>query len=212
MHCHESCTCHWPKSSETGQFFPDDISQGSVLQWFRRFNQGLISRKYYTSHNNQLADSLSFSVRKGDIFLALAIPHIEIGANGPCHNWVSVLVQGELKACQKVDASAETILQLAGYVCEVFGLQITRMFVYAFTIYGSVLRSYLFDRAGVSISERIHIRKNRVTQQLFTKILQAYVSMGQVQLVFNTNYKYAHSDHTNGRVFLPTLRNPALNF
>ncbi|RPB27291.1 hypothetical protein L211DRAFT_775225, partial [Terfezia boudieri ATCC MYA-4762] len=78
-----------------------------------------------------------------------------------------------------------TIVQLAAYVREVFGAQFTRRFVHAFTICGSFVRCYLFDRAGVSISERINIRKNHRTEELFIRILQSYASMDPTQLGFD---------------------------
>ncbi|RPB20402.1 hypothetical protein L211DRAFT_775192, partial [Terfezia boudieri ATCC MYA-4762] len=91
----------------------------------------------------------------------------------------------ELKAASARDGAPDTVMQLAGYVREVFGAQVTRRFVHAFTICGPFLRCFLFDRAGISISERINIKKNDRTQKIFSRILQAYVSMDAVQLGFN---------------------------
>ncbi|KAF8451401.1 hypothetical protein BGX38DRAFT_488982 [Terfezia claveryi] len=103
-------------------------------------------------------------------------------------------------------------MQLAGYVREVFGAQITRRFVHAFTICGPFLRCYLFDRVGISISERINITKNDRTQKIFTRILQAYVSMDAVQLGFNENYEYIRSDDNKGTVSMPSPEAPRPQF
>ena len=178
--CPASCACIWRKSGNPGLPFPENTSQTSVLQWFSLFNKRLVSRKFYTSYNNPLANSLCSSDRKCDVFLAPTNPAFEISSTSARHNWVSVLVPGELKAPAFNDATPDTIMQLAGYVREVFGAQITRRLVHAFTICGSILRCYLFDRAGVSISEKIDICKNSRTQQLFIKILQCYTSMDPV--------------------------------
>ncbi|RPB23540.1 hypothetical protein L211DRAFT_773024, partial [Terfezia boudieri ATCC MYA-4762] len=78
-----------------------------------------------------------------------------------------------------------TTVQLASYVREVFGAQYTRRFVHAFTICGSLVRYHLFDRAGGSISQQINIRKNRRTEELFIRILQAYLSMDPTHLGFD---------------------------
>jgi len=188
--------------------FPKDTSQVSVLKWFIYVNKPQSSRTFYTSHNRPLTGSQSDSARKCDLFLAPTNPGIEVlTTNADAeHPWPAVLIPAELKASPTEDATAATIIQLATYVREVFGSQLTRRFVHAFTICGSVLRCYLFDRAGVSISQKIDIRKNNRTQELWIKILQGYVSMNPTQLGFDENYEYIGTNNTISS--MPSLEAP----
>lgn len=124
---------------------------------------------------------------------------------GPEHtySWYDVLVPGELKSAPGEDCSPKTVVQLAGYAREVFGSQIDRRFVHAFTICGDIMRCYLFDRAGVSISRGFHIRKSEKTFKLCIKILIGYSTMRPEQFGFDTNYTTA-----NDEPFLPTRSLP----
>ncbi|PMD50233.1 uncharacterized protein K444DRAFT_546501, partial [Hyaloscypha bicolor E] len=75
------------------------------------------------------------------------------------HDWSNVLVIGEHKQNPDEDRSAKTLVQLAGYVREVFGSQPERRFVPGFTICGSMMRLWVFDRSGPYNSEKFDIHK-----------------------------------------------------
>jgi hypothetical protein len=64
------------------------------------------------------------------------------------HDWSNVLVIGERKQNPDEDRSIKTLVQLAGYRREVFGSQPERRFVPGFTICGSLMRLWVFDRSG----------------------------------------------------------------
>jgi len=192
--------------------FPKDTSQPSVLKWFTNINKPQSSSTFYTSHNRSLTGSQGNSARKCDLFLAPTSTTIEVltTAADVEHPWPSVLIPAELKSSPSKDTAGDTIIQLASYVREIFGAQLTRRFVHAFAICGSVLRCYLFDRAGVSISQKIDIRKNNRTQELCIRIFEAYVSMNPTQLGFDDNYEYIT---TNGTISsTPSLEAPNPQF
>jgi Fungal protein kinase len=117
------------------------------------------------------------------------------------YSWHDVLVVGKLRPNPREDLLASTILQLAKSVREVFGAQPGRRFVHGFTLCGDLARFYLFDRAGVSISDKFCINKNDHARMLFIKILLGYSEMDSGPLGFNTSYT-----DENGKPFLPSTR------
>jgi hypothetical protein len=148
--------------------------------------------------------------RKCDIFLSPTI----VGDQGQAlslpqdykNSWCNVLVPGELKKNPKEDTNPDTYIQLAGYVREVFGAQYGRRYVHAFSICGDIMRCYVFDRGGGSISHTFHIRKNQKTFSLFVQILWSYVRMSPTQLGFDPTMQTE-----SGEVFLPIKNNLTLH-
>ncbi|KAF8416442.1 hypothetical protein EV426DRAFT_626679 [Tirmania nivea] len=204
VRCPISCTCDWlepldlaPYADEVMRFPPQPYpSERSVIDWFNNFNQRPVGRRFYGSGSKALDHSSC--TRQCDIFLAPISRN-----NQERHSWYDVLVPGELKASAGKDCTSDTIVQLAGYVREVFGSQVNRRFIHAFTICGSMFRCYLFDRSGGSISDRFDIRKNGKTENLFVRILLGYVAMSPQQLGFDTNYTTK-----GGTAFIPSRSVP----
>jgi Fungal protein kinase len=146
--------------------------QDSVLSGLRR--------KYYTSANKVLRGSEAD--RKLDIFLTPAdanLPDCE-------HDWSNVLVIGEHKQNPDEDRSIKTLVQLAGYAREVFGSQPDRRFVPGFTICGSLIRLWVFDRSGPYNSEKFDIHKE---PERFVKVLAGYALKSDTELGLNTFIK-----------------------
>ena len=114
------------------------------------------------------------------------------------HDWRDVLVLGEFKSNANEDFSQDILLQLASYVRKVYGAQPGRRFVHAFTICGNILRFYLFDRAGVSISPSTDISLEN-NQLALLKAMRAYLAMTPSQLGFDERYK-----NEIGDPFLPS--------
>jgi hypothetical protein len=136
--------------------WPEPSFQGPFFDWFMKFQDTVLDglgRRYYTSANKVLRGSEAD--RKLDIFLApadVALPNGE-------HDWSNVLVIGEHKSNPDEDRSTKTLVQLAGYAREVFGSQPDRRFVPGFTICGSLMRLWVFDRSGLYSSEKFDIHK-----------------------------------------------------
>jgi len=225
INCPFVCACSWPESrsgdnsgavthSVVSPFPPETKpSERSVLGWFATFNQHLDSspspRQFYTSSTRSLTHSSTSSQRLCDLFLAPTI------TTDTCHlhAWPNVLVPAELKASPTQDCSSDTIVQLASYAREVFGAQVNRRFVHAFTICGQFLRCYLFDRAGVSISERLHVGKNDKAQALFGRILKGYAGMSAPELGFDIHYEYSSTPTgTESLSSIPTSSTPEPRF
>jgi Fungal protein kinase len=117
--------------------------------------------------------------RKLDIFLTpadIAIPNGE-------HDWSNVLVIGEHKQNPNEDGSSKTLLQLAGYARELFRSQPDWRFVLGFTICGSTMRLWVFNRSGPYSSEKFDIHKE---PERFIQVIAGYALMTDAELGLNT--------------------------
>jgi hypothetical protein len=160
----------WPKPSIQVLFF----------EWLKSFQDTLLTelgRKYYTSANKELRSSEVD--RKLDIFLA----PISATFQDSKYDWSNVLVIGEHKRNPDEDRSVKTLVQLAGSAREVFGSQPDRRFVPGFTICGSVMRLWIFDRSGPYSSEKFDV--HREPERCVT-VIAGYALMTEAELGLNT--------------------------
>ncbi|OAF59713.1 hypothetical protein VC83_03925 [Pseudogymnoascus destructans] len=160
--------------------WPEPSLQSSFFDWFMKFQDTVLSglgRQYYTSANKVLRGSEAN--RKLDIFLTLA----DVAILNEGHDWSNVLVIGEHKQNPDEDRSTKTLVQLAGYAREVFGSQPDRRFVPGFTICGSVMRLWVFDRSGPYSSEKFDINKE---PERFIQVIAGYALMTEAELGLNT--------------------------
>lgn len=170
----ESRWSGWPEPSIQGQFF----------EWFMKLQDTVLSglgRRYYTSANKVLRGSEAD--RKLDIFLTPA----DVALSNGEHDWSHVLVIGEHKQNPDEDRSTKTLVQLAGYAREVFGSQPERRFVPGFTICGSMMRLWVFDRSGPYNSEKFDIHKE---PERFIRVIAGYALMTDAELGLNTFIKH----------------------
>ncbi|KAI9640307.1 hypothetical protein NHQ30_011357 [Ciborinia camelliae] len=171
--------------------WPEPSLQGPFFEWFMKFQDTILSglgRRYYTSANKVLRGSEAD--RKLDIFLTPAdavLPHGE-------HDWSNVLVIGEHKQNPNENGSTKTLIQLAGYAREVFGSQPERRFVPGFTICGSMMRLWVFDRSGSYNSEKFDVHKE---PERFIRVIAGYALMTDAELGLNTFVK--HDSNGNGK-------------
>ncbi|KAH6661767.1 hypothetical protein B0J14DRAFT_707992 [Halenospora varia] len=84
------------------------------------------------------------------------------------------------------DRSTKTLVQLAGYAREVFGSQPDRRFVPGFTICGSLMRLWVFDRSGLYSSKKFDIHEE---PERFVKVIAGYALMTDAELGLNTFIK-----------------------
>lgn len=84
---------------------------------------------------------------------------VEEKSNPPISNWGEILVTGELKSNAVLDGQTPAWLDLATYAPEIFRTQDQR-FVLGFTLCGSMMRLWQFDRSGSSGSPSFDINKD----------------------------------------------------
>lgn len=76
------------------------------------------------------------------------------------YHWSRILVPGELKSNPSLDTVSKTWLDLGRYVREIFTAQDNRRFVLGFTLCGSIMRLWEFDRVGAIASPPFDINKD----------------------------------------------------
>ncbi|KAG9241301.1 hypothetical protein BJ878DRAFT_536604 [Calycina marina] len=133
-------------------------------------------RRYYTSANQVFRGSEAD--RKLDIFLT----SVDVTLSNSEHDWSSVLVIGEHKQNPGEDRLTKTLIQLAGYAREVFGSQPDRRFVPGFTICGSLMRLWVFDRSGAYNSEKFDIHEEPAR---LVKTIAGYALITDAELGLN---------------------------
>lgn len=98
------------------------------------------------------------------------------------YKWSQILVPGELKNDQQYDNPSGARLDLARYAREVLSAQDGRRFVLGFTLCGSLLRVWLFDRCGGIGSEKTDINKDGLR---FITVILGFLLMDRRQLGFD---------------------------
>lgn len=96
----------------------------------------------------------------------------------PKSNWAQILVAGELKSNPIEDGQEPAWLDLATYAREVFRMQ-DRRFVLGFTLCGSRMRLWHFDRSGSSGSSSFDINQDGLK---FIHVMLGYHLMDDEQL------------------------------
>jgi hypothetical protein len=105
-----------------------------------------------------------------------------------CH-WSQILVPGELKSNPSLDTASKAWLDLGRYIREVLAAQDTRRFCLGFTICGSVMRLWEFDRVGGIASPPFDINKDG---QQFVSVMLGFLWMNQEQLGFDPTIVHLH--------------------
>ena len=98
-----------------------------------------------------------------------------------CH-WSQILVPGELKSNPGLDTPSRAWLDIGRYVREVLAVQDTRRFVLGFTLCGSIMRLWEFDRMGGIASAPFDINKDGLR---FVSAVLGYLWMNEEQLGFD---------------------------
>ncbi|EXK77771.1 hypothetical protein FOQG_17540 [Fusarium oxysporum f. sp. raphani 54005] len=174
--------------------WPKDANQDDVLSWFADFSEKLTTfadgQKSISTHQhrrrplakpNEPIDG-SVGKRKMDVGF---VNDPQAGKDSRCH-WSQILVPGELKSNPSADKASEAWLDLGRYAREVLAAQDTRRFVLGFTICGSLMRVWVFDRLGGIASEQFNINDDGL-QFVFT--ILGFLWMNEEELGFDPTIK-----------------------
>ena len=96
--------------------------------------------------------------------------------------WSQILVPGELKSNPSHDTYSKAWLDLGRYAREVLSAQDSRRFVLGFTLCGSIMRLWEFDRVGGISSAPFDINKDGLQ---FVSAILGYLWMSEEQLGFD---------------------------
>ncbi|WVN89508.1 uncharacterized protein L203_104733 [Cryptococcus depauperatus CBS 7841] len=184
----QSCTSGSdPLFREGWMGWPEDANEGAVIGWFKNVTTNLVAfaeryrppqtqRWLLAQPNTPLQGSTV--KRKLDIGFVRG-PEPEEGSPFP---WSQVLVPGELKNNPSADTHANAWLDLGRYVRETLSAQDTRRFVLGFTLCGSLMRIWEFDRLGGIASEQFDINKEG---KRFVSTILGFLWMSEDDLGFD---------------------------
>ncbi|KAG8664855.1 uncharacterized protein FPOAC1_013635 [Fusarium poae] len=187
--------------------WPKDANQDDVLSWFADFSDKLaafagnhgsipthrLRRRPLAQPNKPIQGSTG--ERKLDVGF---VKDTSAGKDSRCH-WSQILVPGELKSNPSADKASMAWLDLGRYAREVLAAQNDRRFVLGFTICGSLMRVWAFDRLGGIASEQFDINKDG---RQFVSTILGFLWMNEEQLGFDPTIMTA-----NGERFIEVDRN-----
>nr|ODO01273.1 hypothetical protein L204_02001 [Cryptococcus depauperatus CBS 7855] len=167
--------------------WPTNANEDAVLVWFKDVTANLVAfaegyrppqthRRLLVEPSKPIKDSTD--ERKLDIGLVSG-PEAR---SGPRYHWSQILVPGELKSDPSADTTNETRLVLGRYAREVLSAQDTRRFVLGFTLCGSLMRVWEFDRLGGIASDRFDINKEG---KRFISTILGFLWMSEEDLGFD---------------------------
>lgn len=102
--------------------------------------------------------------------------------NSSRYHWSHVLVLGELKSNPSADTASRTWRDLGRYAREVLTIQDTRRFTLGFTLCGSNMRLWEFDRVGAMASSSFDINKDGLQ---FVSAMLGFLTMNDEQLGYD---------------------------
>lgn len=154
-----------PLFREGWKGWPKDANQDDVLNWFADVTEKLAAfagnydspqtrRRPLSQPNKPIQGSTG--ERKIDIGF---VSDPKAGKDTRCH-WSQILIPGELKSNPSADTASKAWLDLGRYAREVLAAQDTRRYVLGFTLCGSLMRIWEFDRLGGIASEQFDINKD----------------------------------------------------
>ncbi|KAG6196148.1 hypothetical protein E4U50_008341 [Claviceps purpurea] len=137
---------------------------------------------YRSDQQNQIGPE---EKRQVDLFVKMKTK------GGKEHCWPNLLAVAEFKSCHKADVK-DLFLQFASTVRNVFASQPTRQFVHGFTMTGTNLRAWVFDRSGAYSGTKFNIHED--PERLF-RMLCGYVMMSDGELGLDT-----FTQHKDGKM------------
>ncbi|KUI64128.1 hypothetical protein VM1G_10898 [Cytospora mali] len=190
LFCEEKGWTSWPQSAE----------QGPVSEWFINITSKLAA----------FAAEVDPTLKPQQ--MPVAQPNKELKGAGPakrkvdvsfvndtdCH-WSNVIVPGELKKNPLADTPSQAYLDIARYAREVLAAQPTRRFVLSFTLCGSLMRIWEFDRLGAIASKRFNINQDAL---LFVLSILGFLFMNEEQLGLDSTFRTTK----DGKMFLEIQR------
>ncbi|KAI1505466.1 hypothetical protein F5X99DRAFT_415913 [Biscogniauxia marginata] len=141
-----------PIFDEGWRGWPEDANQDGVLAWFADVIERLATfaeaiRPSPARRRRPLAQP------NKPIRGSTAERKLDVGFS-------QILIPGELKSNPSANTASKAWLDLGRYAREVLAAQDTRRFVLDFTLYGSIMRVWEFDRLGGIVSERFDIHED----------------------------------------------------
>lgn len=172
--------------------WPESATQNEVLRWLKNQVNLLVSfaeeEGFPTTMDRKIWAKPDQPVQGSTAGRKLDIAFINKRDNDIERHWSQILIPGELKSNPSADTLSGTWLDLSRYVREIFAAQDNRRFVLGFTLCGSIMRLWEFDRMGGIASSPFDINDNG---HLLVSALLGFLSMDETLLGFDPTIKSA---------------------
>nr|ODN88251.1 hypothetical protein L203_02860 [Cryptococcus depauperatus CBS 7841] len=184
----QSCTSGSDPLFQDGwKGWPTNANEDAVLVWFKDVTANLVAfaegyRPLQTHRRLLVEPSKPIKDSTGERKLDIGLVSGPEARSGPRYHWSQILVPGELKSDPSADTTNETRLVLGRYAREVLSAQDTRRFVLGFTLCGSLMRVWEFDRLGGIASDRFDINKEG---KRFVSTILGFLWMSEEDLGFD---------------------------
>nr|ODO00877.1 hypothetical protein L204_01600 [Cryptococcus depauperatus CBS 7855] len=167
--------------------WPTNANEDAVLVWFKDVTANLVAfaedyRPLQTHRRLLVEPSKPIKDSTGERKLDIGLVSGPEARSGPRYHWSQILVPGELKNDPSADTTNETRLVLGRYAREVLSAQDTRRFVLGFTLCGSLMRVWEFDRLGGIASDLFDINKEG---KRFVSTILGFLWMSEEDLGFD---------------------------
>ncbi|KAA6410771.1 MAG: serine threonine- kinase Sgk2 [Lasallia pustulata] len=177
----QSAKSRYSDSDKRWTQLPAAATQDEVWAWLLNLQQELLATEragYFTSDlSNKVGAEAS---RQLDLLVKMRSNE----AAGEKHDWRDVLVTGELKKSDQKDK--RLWLQVGSAVRNVFASQPTRLFVHAFTLTGTEMETWIFDRSGPYSGATFDVHEE---PEKFIQVMCAYLMMSDEELGLDTFIK-----------------------
>ncbi|KAF2174640.1 hypothetical protein K469DRAFT_648104 [Zopfia rhizophila CBS 207.26] len=170
------------------QGWPEGARERDVLSWFARLTGQLLDfaeehqptsrpRRRPLAQPHQPVQG-STADRKLDVGF---VDDPSAGVDSKCH-WSQILIPGELKSNPSADRASKAWLDLGRYAREVLAAQDSRRFVLGFTLCGSLMRLWEFDRLGGIASTQFDVNEDGLQ---FVSAVLGFLWLNEEQLGFD---------------------------
>lgn len=173
---------HYSDSDKRWTRLPDVPTENDVCDWWLGLQQALLANEraayFRSTPDNRVGDAET----KRQLDLLVKKKRDE--ASDAKHDWKQVLVVGELKKSDQRDKAR--ILQIGSAVRNVFASQPTRLFVPAFTLAGTEMETWVFDRSGPYSGATFDVHEE---PEKFIQVMCGYLMMSDKELGLGTMTK-----------------------
>jgi hypothetical protein len=154
------------RSSQGWSDWPAGAEEEALREWFRvtveklqaladlHTNIGAVENKFFVQPNTPMRGDME----KRSVDICFAEYHTGFGDDN--YRYYDVLVPGEIKKSPGADVLSIAWVDLARYAKKLFSTLWTRRYILGFTLCGSLMRVWLFDRGGSIASEAFDINEN----------------------------------------------------
>ncbi|KAK1657764.1 hypothetical protein BDP55DRAFT_698805 [Colletotrichum godetiae] len=185
---------HEPVFRNGWRGWPRDPNEKSVLEWLADIVKTLAllakAQKSNATHQRSLLIQPNTPMHGSTADRKLDVGFVD-DLRGPPYHWKQILVPGELKSNPSADTASKAWIDLGRYAREVLAAQDTRRFVMGFTLCGSLMRVWAFDRLGALASEQFDINKDGLQ---FVSVILGFLWIDEEGLGFDPTVMVSDND------------------